>query len=145
MKRKLLFVLPLLACFVYFACRKNEDLSTSKKYEDPFVAPALIYLKTKISNDDFEKLNLGAIRFLKNNEVTEGIIISYEDKLNQKSLILGKQKNEYIGNWISLKNINTANNGIIRTESFDRSLINEVTFKDGKALKIIKTDKVCSD
>lgn len=141
MKRKLLFVLPLLSCFLYFGCRKNETLSISKNYSDPFVAPAIEYLKTKISEDDFEKLDLNSINFLKNKEVTEGIMISSKDKSNQKSIILGKKENNYIGNWVNLKNINTVKDGIIKTESFDGNLINEVTFKDGKALKIIRTDK----
>lgn len=70
MKRTLLFVLPLLTCFVYFACRKDQNQAINIKSQDPFVASAAEYLKSSLSNAELLQLNFDDITLISDGNKT---------------------------------------------------------------------------
>lgn len=159
MKRNLLILLTLLLGLIYFACRKNETV-TLPKFEDPFVASAADYLKSQISNQDFQSLDFKSVRLLKTNSVTTGIIIHMNDKNDKRSIILAKQNlqtnpvlskntqrsissgengNKFKGNWLTVEYKGSKNDGIIHTKSFDGSKSTDAFFVNRKVVKLIET------
>ncbi|MEO8852800.1 MAG: hypothetical protein ABI359_03420, partial [Ginsengibacter sp.] len=62
MKRILLAFSILLFCLIYWSCQKNENIFTIPKFQDPFIAPALAYLKTQLNDENFEALDLSSIQ-----------------------------------------------------------------------------------
>ena len=50
MKRILLAISALIFCLIYWSCQKNEINISIPKFQDPFVAPAVEYLKAQITD-----------------------------------------------------------------------------------------------
>ena len=141
MKRSLLIFSAFLFCLVYWACQKNESMVTIPNFQDPFITPAIEYLKTQISERSLEKLDFNSVQTLKTSGVTTGISIGKKDKTDQEFAFIQKIENQYKGNWVQIQNRDSANSGILITTSFDNNLKSEVTFLNGRALRIVKTDR----
>lgn len=57
-----------------------------------------------------------------------------------KSVIIGKDtNNNFLGNWLTDTKMGTEMDGILKTESFDGKEKSEVTYKNGKVLKLVET------
>lgn len=141
MKRSLLILSALFLCLVYWACRKNDTQETLTKFQDPFVSTAMAYLKHKISNEDFDKLDFNSVQLLKEDQKTTGVIIHFKNSQNLRSIIIGEKDKAITGNWLTVENKNTNNaSGIIHTESLDGALENVVTYIDNRVVKLVKTD-----
>lgn len=139
MKRILLAFSALLFCLIYWSCQKNETINMVPKFQDPFVAQAVQYLKAQINDENFQALDFGSLQMLKDTGVTTGIFIVNKDKMNRKFIFIEKIAGEYRGNWVEVENKDSANTGILTTTSFDSYLKTQVTFLNGRAIKIVKT------
>lgn len=140
MTRKLLAFSALLFCLIYWSCQKNEPIFTQPKFQDPIVTGAIDYLKTEITEENFKNLDFSSIQTLKDSGATKGISISSKNKADHKFVFIQKTGGGYIGNWVEVENRDSLTTGILTTTSFDGYLKTQVTFLNGAALKIIKTD-----
>lgn len=140
MKRILLAISALIFCLIYWSCQKNEINISIPKFQDPFVAPAVEYLKAQITDVDFESLDFSSVQTLKDSGITKGISIANKNKANHKFIFIQKIAGEYKGNWVEVENRDSMSTGILTTTSFDGNLNTQVTFLNGNAIKIVKTD-----
>ena len=140
MKRILLAFSILLFCLIYWSCQKNENIVTIPKFQDPFIAPALAYLKTQLNDENFEELDLSSIQTIKDSGFTKAISIASKNKGNHQFIFIEKISNEYKGDWVDVENRDSMSTGILTTTSFDSYIKTQVTFLNGRALKIVKTD-----
>ena len=140
MKRILLTFSILLFCLIYWSCQKNDNIYSIPKFQDPFITPALEYLKGQINDENFDALDLSSIQTIKDSGFTKAISIASENKGNHQFVFIEKTGNEYRGDWVEVENRDSMSTGILTTTSFDNSLKTQVTFLNGKAVKIVKTD-----
>ena len=144
MKRILLAFSVLLFCLIYWSCQKNENIVRIPKFQDPFVAPAVEYLKAQINDENFKALDFSSIQTLNDSGVTTGIFILHKNKSNRKFIFIEKIAGKYRGNWVEVENKDSMTTGVLTTTSFDSYLKTQVTFLNGKAIKIVKTDHSAS-
>jgi hypothetical protein len=125
-------------CLIHWACRKNETVILPK-FQDPFVASAVDYLKPQISNQDFQRLGFKSVQVLKTGSVTTGVVIRAKNKSDLRSIIMVKKGNSFKGNWLSVEYKGAKDNGIIHTVSFDENTKSDIYFIHNKVTKIVKT------
>lgn len=140
MKRILLAFSIVLFCIIYWSCQKNETIIRIPKFQDPFVAPAVAYLKAQINDNNFKALDFGSIQTLKDDGVTTGISIANKNKTNGNFIFIEKIAGKYKGNWVEVENKDSMNTGFLTTTSFDGYFKTQVTFLNGRAIEIVKTD-----
>lgn len=140
MKRILLTFSIILFCLIYWSCQKNETIIRIPKFQDPFVAPAVAYLKAQINDDNFRALDFGSIQTVKDDGVTTGISIANKNKTKGNFIFIEKIAGKYEGNWVEVQNKDSMNTGILTTTSFDGNFKSQVTFLNGRAVEIVKTD-----
>lgn len=138
MKNSILFTLSLVL-IIFFACRKNESLST-ERIMNPFVKSALVYLHESLSKNDFEKLDFSMAEKISANEHLSVITFPSKDK-SEDYVIVGELDGKLYGNWFKLSSfddINGKQQGVVNTKSFDNYEGKEVTFVGNKAVKVVE-------
>jgi hypothetical protein len=96
MKRTLLFVLPLLTCFVYFACRKDQSQAINIKPQDPFVTSAAEYLKSSLNNAELAQLNFDDINLISDGNKTFVAKIFKKNNSHNRFVFLSKDKKSIV-------------------------------------------------
>ncbi len=141
MKRILLLLTFICVCASYWACKKNET-GTVRTSADPFVSDALGWIQAKISESQFQKLDVSRIQTTTDSSRTVAAKIFLKGEV-YKFVFISKDKSGFVGNWVEHKpaspNDRIEDNGIISTQSFDDKTSILLYYKNGKPVKFIQT------
>src|SRR2546423_222148 len=106
MKPKLLFLSVSLS-FILSNCQKQNAIQTNLYLQDPFADSAIQFLKSNLTNEDFSGLSLKTIRPLLLNGKTVAVKIYLKIGPKRRFIMLHKDGNAFLGNWIDLSALNS--------------------------------------
>lgn len=139
MKPKLLFA-AICFCFINVACRKNDSAKFIAHYQNPVKQKAVDYIKTQLSSEDLDKLDLSSIQSFKMNDTLTMLEVFMRDTSATQRIFLNYDQKDFTGNWVDFNYKGSFQNGVIRTWSFDDQVTHEVSFINGKVKKLIVQD-----
>ena len=128
---------------IYSGCKKDSNTSLDNQIRNPFFDSALQFLKSKLSNDEYSKLDLKSNKILRYRNQNLGIQFFENGSSHDKFLLLNVHSGNYAANWVDLSGLgpihSSSQSGFINLESLDRETNAKLIIDNNEVIKIYKS------
>lgn len=143
--KKATFYFGFILILIFSSCKK-QNISSNPVSQKSFFDSTVQYLKTQLSSEDFEKLNLENKKILRYHGKKIGVQIFEKIGSSKKYLLLKKNGTSYSGNWIDMSNLKVSNDslvhGTVNLESINKETHVDLQVKNNEVIQVIKTDEI---
>lgn len=139
-------IIPLffLAGLIISGCKK-EDINASASKQS-FLDSAISFLKSNLSQNDFDKLDISKNVTLIYNGRNIGLQVFEKNENNDKYLLLKADSNKYSGNWVDMSGLKSttikSKSGTILLTSIDKKISQKLLVQNNAAIQLLKTNNV---
>lgn len=129
--------------FILSGCKKENIATSIIKVSNPFFDSSVAFLRTTLSNGNFERLDISNFEQLQYNGKILGVKIFEKNIPHDRFLILGNASGDYEGNWVDMSDLKNTQStryqsGSISLTSLDGKFITKVVVEKSKVVNIIK-------
>ncbi len=133
----------LFVLFFFCSCKKEITSNESLKVSNPLFDSSVEFLKSKLSDEDFSKLDLTDFEELKYRDKILGLKIFEQNISHDQFLILGKTADEYNGNWVDMSALKVVQSSIYKSgsislKSLDGKSSTKIIVEKNKVADVIK-------
>ncbi len=136
---KKFILLPLLSLIVltYFACQRTDSQLSIEKFKDPFANEAAGFVKSQVTEAEFESLDLNDYSIMKNEKGVVGVRFLVKGSGGKQFALVGKTDKEIVGNWVDISQLSSGSlkEGTLTTKSFSGDKIVTTTFANNRVVK----------
>jgi hypothetical protein len=129
--------------FFFCSCKKEKTISASANVSNPFFDSAVQYLKSTLSQNDFDKLDIAKTKTIVSKGQNFGVEIFEKGENDNKFILLKNINANYSGNWIDISRLTKSSlrfsSGTIILKSINNNSVTTLVVDSNKVIEMDKT------